>query len=246
MRTAREERRNAIPGGDGRTVRFVRSPWAETLSFALAGIAAIAALAFAEAAFRLRNALSAGQAGARVQTGLIEVGASDQDGSIRYWIAKETVRQGELLLASQIAEMNSLMARASSILGWSVTIVLALGAALAALHVPASSARDAGLAGRFFVPVMLTAISSFVAAVVCVFVLWPGRWHAPGHEPRWVASIPFPSELETLEAMGGGYAQAAARNAVALRRLELSLRAFFAAAPAVGLFAYCVQAMFSG
>src|SRR5262245_54989647 len=57
----------------------------------------------------------------------IEVGASDD--TLRYWLAKEALRQGEVQMAAQSAALQSLASRATSILGWSVTITGALAAA---------------------------------------------------------------------------------------------------------------------
>jgi hypothetical protein len=51
------------------------------------------------------------------QPGLIEVGAADEDGTIDYWIAKESVRQGEILLANQIGLRAMYNSSATSILG---------------------------------------------------------------------------------------------------------------------------------
>jgi hypothetical protein len=60
------------------------------------------------------------------QQELIEVGAADEDGTIDHWIAKESVRQGELLLANQIGLRTMYSISSTSILGWSVTISIGL------------------------------------------------------------------------------------------------------------------------
>ena len=61
----------------------------------------------------------------------IEVGAVE--GDLRYWRAKEAVRQGEARLAAQAAIRTALEARATALTGWAAVSLLATtGAALAA------------------------------------------------------------------------------------------------------------------
>jgi len=56
--------------------------------------------------------------------GQIEVGASLADGDLRYWRAKEAVRQGELRLFEQAAIRTALEARATAITGWASASML--------------------------------------------------------------------------------------------------------------------------
>jgi hypothetical protein len=53
----------------------------------------------------------------------IEVGATH--GDLRYWRAKEAVRQGELRLATQAAIRTAWEARATAITGWAAISLLA-------------------------------------------------------------------------------------------------------------------------
>ena len=62
---------------------------------------------------------------------LIEVGASLRNGEIRYWKAKEAINKGETLLKAQIDSVPRQMTSATSVLGWSVTISIALTAVIA-------------------------------------------------------------------------------------------------------------------
>jgi hypothetical protein len=164
------------------------------------------------------------------------------DGNYGYWLAKETVRHGELRLGTQISSMNGMMSRATSILGWGVTISLALGGWLGANSVAAASGKPSDPVNfQVLIGALAVALSTFFSAVCCIPVLWPGRWYGPGHEPKLLLDAPCESELEMLQAMALGYRNASARNVVALGRLILWLRAawlFFVASPAAGIAAY--------
>lgn len=48
----------------------------------------------------------------------IEVGASDADGTLSYWRAKEAIRQGEARLTAQSGVRSMMEARATVITGW--------------------------------------------------------------------------------------------------------------------------------
>jgi len=170
----------------------------------------------------------------------IEVGATRGDGTLRYWQAKEAVSKGELLLGSQIGALSRIMSSASSILGWSVTISLALTGVIAStLVAPVSTHPTAGPAlGRLLWAAASAETLLIAAATCCVCVLWPSRWHPPGHDPALLMEAPYDSELEIVEALAGGYAQAATQNSMGLDRLEKILRGAwlcFVAAPIMGL-----------
>jgi hypothetical protein len=155
--------------------------------------------------------------------GAIEVGSASTDGTLRYWLAKEAVRQGELSLGSQISALARLMASATSILGWSVTISLALTAAIASAVAPPSPNAQSvllPLLRHALWPAVAAEVLTLTAAVCCVVVLWPHRWHSPGHEPALLLASQYDTELEVLEAMASGYAAAADRNSDRLTRLE--------------------------
>jgi hypothetical protein len=173
----------------------------------------------------------------------IEVGASHDDGSLRYWLAKEAVGKGELLLGSQNTSLGRLLSNASSMMGWSVTISLALTAAIASALLPAGNPATAmaSLAGQLLWPAAMAEALMLIAAICCFRVLWPGRWHVAGYDPNLVLNTSYNTELELFEAMASGYAQAADRNAGGLTHLEKWLRAAwlcFIGSPITGLAVY--------
>jgi hypothetical protein len=172
----------------------------------------------------------------------IEVGATVDDGTLDYWVAKETIRQGELRLATQITSMNGIMNRATSILGWSVTISLALIAWLASNNISAVPGTLPNPANFPFVKAAIAvATCTLAAALCCIPVLWPGEWRGPGHDPNLLRTATYGTEIEMLKAMACGYAQASALNARALGHLIVWLRAawvFFVVSPAVGFITY--------
>lgn len=138
-----------------------------------------------------------------------EVGASGP--AVRYWLAKEGVRQGELRLAGQTASITAMETRASSILAWSVTIGIALAAAT--------------LDPRYRVSAGSAVVPAIAAAICCVWALWPRRWDAPGHRYSELERFDYGTELEYLEAIAQGAEQAAEGNDRRLRSFSLALRA---------------------
>ncbi len=115
---------------------------------------------------------------------LIEVGSSRDDGTIRYWLAKEGVRQGELRLAFQGSSLGGLTASAASLLGWIVSISLALAAVIASALAPASATSPANapslLRGLLW-PAVAAEVAMLFAAICCCAVLWP----PPGLVRAW-------------------------------------------------------------
>jgi hypothetical protein len=185
-------------------------------------------------------------------TAEIDVGAANSDGTLRHWLATQAVSKGEMILAAQIASVARLGTSATSILGWSVTISLALIAGISSSL--ATSAATTGSAtsssGIFFSqllwPAVLALAVTLAAAFCCVIVLWPGYWQPPGHAPDLVLNAPYNTELEVLEALAFGYADAMHANARKLTTLEKWLRAawiFFFGGPVVGVAVYAVQTL---
>ena len=111
----------------------------------------------------------------------IEVGAVGD--TLRYWLAKEALRQGELALTSQLCALDAMMSRASSIFGWSVTVSIAL---VGVVSLPASSR----------LPALVSLVCTFFAAVCCVCALWPRNWVLNGYDASWVISQVYGTELE--------------------------------------------------
>lgn len=153
---------------------------------------------------------------------LIEVGLT-QDG-LRYWRAKEAMRQGELQLATQLAGVAGLQTRATAILGWTVAIALALSAAASAAH--------------WRLPLAASAVPVLLSAVCCVITLWPRDYSEPGWRPSVLMDMSYGTELEILESLAQGYDTGIRANDAALRRRARWLRAawvLFLAAPLVAL-----------
>ena len=178
----------------------------------------------------------------------IEVGATRGEGTLRYWQAKEAVAKGELLLASQISSMSRLVANATSIMRWSVTISLALIAAIGSALAPPGNppATAPTVVSHLLWPAVVAAIFELFTAIFCLPVLLPGKWGVPGHEPGLVLEPAYGTELEVLEAMAGGYAIAITGNAPGIKRLEYWLRAAwscFVAAPFAGSILFAFRAV---
>jgi hypothetical protein len=181
----------------------------------------------------------------------IDVGAANSDGTLRHWLAQQAVAKGEAILEAQIASVGRLSTGATSILGWSVTISLALIAGISSsLSVAAAGPTSASASsGAIFLshllwPAVLALASTLMAAVCCVIVLWPGYWQPPGHAPDLVLNAPYDTELEVLEALAIGYAEAMHANARKLTGLEKWLRAawvLFIGGPILGIAAYAIQ-----
>jgi hypothetical protein len=140
----------------------------------------------------------------------IEAGEVRGDG-LRLWCAREALRQGEMHVSGQMAAQALMVGRASSGLGWSITLALALAAT-------SSAFRD-----RFHVALPISAL--LIAAVVFMVVSWPKAWGVIGDDPRFLLDQPYDSELETVEALALRAAMAADRNARQLARLSWCIRA---------------------
>jgi len=145
----------------------------------------------------------------------IEVGAAD--GTFRYWLAKEAVRQAELRLAAQALSLQALETRATTMLGWISAMSLAIAGFIATKN---------GFA--FLVPGMIVAVPLLVAGWLCVAALWPGEWNISGHDPRWVTGEsvgdPVAVELTVLEAMASSYGDGIEANGRRLRQFGHRVR----------------------
>ena len=123
----------------------------------------------------------------------IEVGATDRD--LRYWLAKEAVRQGEARLTAQNTTRTALDARATALTGWAAVGLLATaGASFTARDDPA------------FLGATTAAVVLFVAAATGIYAARPRSWSLIGYSPdliRGLAST-LMTELEVLEAIAGG------------------------------------------
>ncbi len=152
--------------------------------------------------------------------GLIEVG--ETGATLRLWLAREAVRQGELRLAAQTANLGALEARATSLLAWSTAALLA-GAAW-------------GVRGAHLGLLVAPGLGLLATTLLCAAALRPRPWHGPGFTLSEMQARPAGSELEHLEWTAAGYESAAAENYLVAKRFSWLLRrawlAFVAAAAA--------------
>ncbi len=143
---------------------------------------------------------------------------ADVEDNFRKLLGCKGDNQSELRLATQITSMNGIMNRATSVLGWSVTISLALIAWLASNNISAVSAgtppNPANL--QLFKAAIAVAGCTFATALCCIPALWPGKWRGPGHDPNLLRAATYGTEIEMLKAMASGYAQAASQSCTSL------------------------------
>lgn len=137
-----------------------------------------------------------------------EVGAIG--GDLRYWIAKEAMRQSEMRLAGQATSLQAMETRATSLSTWSVTLSMAMVAAVAA--------------ERFFWPAVGAAAFALSTAGLAIFALWPRRWFAGGHRPSALDKLGHTTELGYLEQLAMGNEVAADRNEERLRDFARIIR----------------------
>lgn len=131
----------------------------------------------------------------------IEVGAADRD--LRYWLAKEAMRQGEARLTAQNAVRTALEARAAALTGWAAVGLLASsGASFTAKDDPA------------FLGATAAAVVLFLAASLGIYAARPRGWSMVGYEPDVVMGLSarFNTELEAVESISGGLIDGIAIN----------------------------------
>jgi hypothetical protein len=154
----------------------------------------------------------------------IEVGATGAD--LRYWKAKEAVRQGESRLAAQAAVRVALEARSTALTGWAAVSLLATtGAGFAAKDV-------AGFTGA-----LVTGFILFAAAVLGIHAARPRNPSMVGYDPTVIISDPLESELEVLESIGTGFSPGIQLNNLRLTEMAKLLRWagwLLIAAPVIG------------
>jgi hypothetical protein len=132
----------------------------------------------------------------------IEVGAAGDD--LRYWQAKEALRQAELRLGSQASTLQAFEARSTSILGWLVAVLTTIAGAAAVTLNGGHAARAAALCVAF--------VPATIAIFAAAGVVWPKKWSVPGYEPPVVLSE-CENELQQTEFFVQGYATGIRENA---------------------------------
>jgi hypothetical protein len=158
----------------------------------------------------------------------IEVGATE--GDLRYWRAKEAVRQGEARLTAQAAVRTALEARATALTGWAaVSLLAAAGGTFAAKD--AAQSAGAACAGLLL----------FVAATIGIHAARPRDWAMIGYDPEVITADQLGSELEVLESIAAGLSPGIQANNRRLNSMGRMLRragGMLIAAPALGAVAY--------
>jgi hypothetical protein len=154
----------------------------------------------------------------------IECGAIG--GDLRYWLAGEARRQGEVRLVARERNIAAMEARAASVLSWSVATMV--GLALAASQ------------GRLLPVALASGVFLLLSSVACVEALWPSTWHPPGYDFATLRTMDYPSELEVLESIALGYGAAIQANDRRTTRFGRLLRfawVAFLSAPVAGAIA---------
>ncbi len=159
----------------------------------------------------------------------MEVGATG--GDLPYWRLKEAVRHAELRLGGQAQTAQALEGRATALLGWNVTGLLLLGAAVAN--------------GTHRVPAVIAAALLAGAAGCCVSALVTRNFEGvAGYAPYDLlydaAGDTKASEYEVLASIAKGYQKTIESNVDAIGRFKQALtRAMFlmSLSPACGLLA---------
>lgn len=170
------------------------------------------------------------------ELGAIDVGAAD--GDLRYWLAKEGLRQGEVRIGAQNGVRTALEARATAITGWAAVGFLAIsGASFTAKEPPA-------VWGATVAAAML-----FAAGVVCILAARPRNWSMLGYSPDVIMEMQarFATELEALESMCGGLADGMKVNNRRLDRMGSALRWggwLLICSPVAGVAAYYLRSRF--
>lgn len=160
----------------------------------------------------------------------IEVGAVE--GELRYWRAKEAIRQGEARLNAQAAVRAALEARATALTGWAAVALLAVtGAGFTATD---SLSRTGALTAG---------IVLFAAAIVGIHAARPRDWAMLGYDPSVITSDRLGSELELLESIALGLSPGIQANNWRLNSMGRMLRrtgGLLIAAPLVGAISYAL------
>ena len=157
-----------------------------------------------------------------------ELGATGAD--LPLWRAREAIRNAELRLGVQASAAQALEGRATSMLGWSVAGVLAVGAAV--------------VNGTHFWPASIAGACLAGAAALCLLgIVGRDFSGAAGYEPATLLSDRSASEYEALVSLAEGYQEAVLHNQASFVRVKARLSAamiLMAAGPLLGI---CVLAV---
>jgi hypothetical protein len=145
--------------------------------------------------------------------GKIEVSASDAEGDLRYWKAREAVRQGEARLTAQAAIRTAMEARATAITGWAAASLLVVTAA--GFAAPSWPSRGGAA---------LTAFVLLAAAGLCIYAVRPRDWGITGYDPQIIMGDPLGTELEVVESIADGISPSIQANNRRLNSMGKLLR----------------------
>jgi hypothetical protein len=164
-----------------------------------------------------------------------EVGATDSN--LRFWRAREALRQAELRLAAQAGLITAIEARATALMGWAVAAALAAVAAYVAQPERATT------------PAAAAAAALALAFALALAAVWARCWATPGFEPAALLDSDLGSELEEIEAMTLGLGEGIRRNDRRLDQAAWLLRGAwiaFGTSPAVTFAAARLEAWGAG
>ncbi|WP_025319178.1 hypothetical protein [Granulibacter bethesdensis] len=155
------------------------------------------------------------------EAALIEVGEAGD--TFRLWCARQAVQHGADILNGQADTLRSQDAKATSMLGWSSTLLLAtMGAVL--FH-PARI---------YFLPAAGACIPFALSAYLAWLGLRPDDWNSEGVSPEWfldLKNFPQENELTVLESIAETYQKLISANSARLKKtggmLKLAWTAFF-------------------
>jgi hypothetical protein len=139
----------------------------------------------------------------------IEVGAIGSE--LPYWKAKEALRQGEAAIKIQTATVASIVAQATTMLGWVLT------AATAAVSVAVGSDHTEWRAATIVI-----ACGLVTTAGICGYILLPRFLYKEALEPLQILDSILPSELKNIEAIAIGHDRGLKEN----QRILIRLRTF--------------------
>jgi hypothetical protein len=156
--------------------------------------------------------------------GTEEAGATGPE--LRYWLAKEAVRQGEVLLKFQATTIAAIQKQATTLLGWVVT------ATTAAVTVAISTDKPEWRSATILIAAGLT-----ITAVVCIVILLPREIRSEAFEPNQLLGSVLKSELENLESLAEGHSTGISINKAKLifsKRMLITAWILFVLSPLSG------------
>jgi hypothetical protein len=149
----------------------------------------------------------------------IEVGAQGVD--LRYWLAKEALRQSEITSGFESSALTATIGLATTILGWLVPAATAAGIAAITARKPE---------WRFAADVVLVGFGLTVS--ICIFVILPIHVKSAAFDAPQLLNSGLTTELEHLESMALGQFEASQKRRTKLvllrRAVALAWFLFFA------------------